>query len=745
MKLKVLAVLGAAGLLARCGSTPENVDIFNDSARDNYYETLFGTETDDNVYWSQVAAYYGFAQAEDASLAKIGAALATPPTLYSAGSATDEQLAAIPNGEALKAEYDALRTAVAADAIGAGIQAQCGEVVGITNDAPSALNTGFKINADGTTTTLPVAHRIFRYKLKNADGTTETNTRSAVLTIPSTAPTELSPVMIYGHTSTKGLSYGEIAKLFGDLQSAVIIAAPTFPGERLFVASTDTSQATCRSDNLAGDAATAAGVEDDTCGDSVTHAFPSETQTGSHIWDDDVTEMVGLANCLNKAYLESLSSPNINALTRTTGINEFDTDNPGNAFPVNGTVDFKTSVSDKMKSVKVTTANGVLQFPYMMFGGADRGALTAQLAVARAGVMLKDISAGADSALVQAIGATAAAPFPTALVNIGGNYSTTMGVNRVALHSMITSNARFDPVPGWAYLRNSTFAEFRTSTGEDVTEDGELTAERMRALAVEISKRDMVMMEQFVPVALRNWTATNDNDTTTAKGTSIVLHPTQDAVVSYGNAQIAQAVKNNVQIGIAANNEKAETDATKIPGYFHAVYAFQDPTAANWFNCKTGEQSTKALQDACAEGFSRSGQASIDDWDGRVYVGINTDPKDEITDNFNHVGDLSFLGGALASISAEEAAVATNPSTGNDTFQSKVTDTCWGKTEPAKLQGAHVYWGVELFNSKVVDGADNKEPAYPGTYNPEPLTAITPSIVAGSSFLYHTYCIASES
>ena len=719
MKLKIVAAVGAAALLARCGSTPENVDVFNDSARDNFYETMFGTESEDNVYWSQVAAYFGFSAAADAKLSSIGAALATPPALYTAGSTPDDKLDDA--GKALKAKYGELKTAVAADAIGAGIQAQCGKVVGMTTGAYNAATNGAKApNDEGTDTIdIPATVRVFKYKLRNADGTVEDKVRTALVTVPNAKPTNGAPVLFYGHASVNGLSYGEIIKLFGKLQVNMVIAAPTFPGERLCSPDTDTSAGTCT--------------------DAKTLAAPIEAQTGSHIWDDDATEMIGLANCLNEAYLTAKAGAA--ATPPTTPISGLSP----TTLAVEGSFDFKAEIGDKVKTAKVTTASGVLEIPYQIFGGADRGALTAQIAVARAGVMLKDLAAGAESAIVGVVGATAAAPFPNALVNIGGNYSTTMGLNRVALHSMITSNIRFDKSPGWAVLRNTTFADFRTATGDDVT-DGQLSDAKMKELAVEIAKRDMVMMEQFNAVSLRNWTAANDIDPATAKGSAIVLHGTQNAVVGYGQAKIAQAVRNNVQNGVAAQNATAASDATKVPGYYHAVYAFQDPTADNWYNCKTTAPTTAKLITACAEGLDRSGMAEAD-WDGWIYVGINTNTDDEITDNYNHVGDASFLAGALASISAADAAIVADATAGSDFYQNFVT-TC-AAVLPSPLGGAALYMGVELFNEKSAEVEAevkvNAEAAYPGGYNEAAIPTLTPAAIAGSFLTYHSACIAPQS
>ena len=107
-------------------------------------------------------------------------------------------------------------------------------------------------------------------------------------------------------------------------------------------------------------------------------------------------------------------------------------------------------------------------------------------------------------------------------------------------------------------------------------------------IAAEIASRDMVFMEQFVPVVLRDWG--NESDTAaTAKGISITLHPTEDVVVPFTQARIGDGTKANIQLAVAAQNATTQT----IPGYYHATFAFQAPSSvtsndvvlSSWNDC----------------------------------------------------------------------------------------------------------------------------------------------------------------
>ena len=114
----------------------------------------------------------------------------------------------------------------------------------------------------------------------------------------------------------------------------------------------------------------------ETCSDSDVLVSAPETQTGNHIWDQDANEMLGLYSCL------------VTAATLASGglLNTLDaTLQP----TTTADTEFLTEIWAKMKTIDNSFANDQ---PYTIFAGADRGALTAQIALARAGYYLYDTS-----------------------------------------------------------------------------------------------------------------------------------------------------------------------------------------------------------------------------------------------------------------------------------------------------------------------------------------------------------------
>ncbi|NRA65060.1 MAG: hypothetical protein HRU19_11300 [Pseudobacteriovorax sp.] len=669
MKIKYLIPLTSLGLLSACGSTPENVDVFNDTARDAYYETFQSSDAEKQV-WLDLSNFYGFAVPDDAETVSISGALATSPTLYGSIGTSGENT-----------DYDGLLAGIAGDLVPKAVTSQCGGIVGITpaNQALKAVS--------GTPGAAAAKYHYFQYKLKNADGTPEDATRTAIITIPDTGAGAGGPypLTIYGHGSQTGLGYGEIYTVFDLLQEWTIIAAPTFPGEPLCAADYETSEGVCTGDNLL--------------------AAASSTQTGTDIWDNDVTEVIGLHNCLTSA-VGGLPVPNLNA-DFTAG---------------NGNFDIANDFTAKLKTVKATSDTSL---PYTIFAGADRGALTVQLATARIGFYLQD--AASESSLVTAYKtsisdtSTQIYPFPSAILNLGGNYSMTMGLNRVALHSAITNNTRFDALPGWATLRAGLFNQYRETTNEATTTE----------IAVEISKRDMVFMEQFVPIALRDWSNASPV-ADAAKGQALTLHPTQDLVVRYAQARIADGTRANIQLAVAANNAAAETDATKLPGYYHTVYAFQDPTVANWYDCKNGTSTEEAVVAACAASLDSAGGDETT-WDGWTYLGIDTEANE-----FNHVSNTSFTSGSLVSATAAQAAlIADATANGSDIYNTAVG--CASPLNNDSINGATRSFAAPLFN-RATD-----ETAYSGAYNASGIATSTPPGVAFGFFVYHNICTDNNS
>lgn len=625
--------------LLSCGKLPENVDVYNDAARDGYYQEAYGEDSVQH-YWTDVVDFFGFATSEGASSTEIATALGTTPTLYSENIGSDEP----------SSEYQSLLEAVGTKLIPSAVTSQCGEVVGI-----GPANTGF--TASGSLST--VEYRYFRYKLKDSSGTTEDEIRTGLLTIPTSAGSY--PIVLYGHGSVTGLGYREVTGVFDSLQTAVITASPTFPGEKMCGPTDELGTSTCEDETTVADAIA--------------------TQTGAHIWDQDVNEFLGLYSCLATA----IAMGTINQLDATLS-------------SASGTYSTTTGIAANLKTIDNSYATDQ---PYVLFAGADRGALTAQLALARVGYYLYDASLGEDSNIASyktgiSDSSTQIYPFVSGILNLGGNYTLTMGRNQVSLHSVVTDNPLFDELPGWALLRASLFNTYREPDDETP----------IATIAAEIAARDMIFMEQFVPIALRDWGHASDTDED-AKGLAVTLHGTEDQIVPFTQARIGDGSRSAIQDAVEALNAETQT----LPGYNHATYAFQATT--DWYDCDSATDAT--ILAACES-----------DTDGWVWSGDS--------DDYNHVSDDSFLDGALASITDAQDSIINSTQDSSISITNFTTATTCISTASSSLSTASKYFAAPVFNRL------STESVYSGTYNESASTGITPASIAASFILYHVAC-----
>ncbi|SMF55069.1 hypothetical protein [Pseudobacteriovorax antillogorgiicola] len=647
------------GFIISCGSDPENKGLDDDDATDAFYENeqSGNAASSGSQIWLSISDFFGFPQAEDAESSSIVTALGTAPTLYSEniGSSTPSD------------NYSSLLTAFGTKMVQSAVNSQCASITGISQSF-----TGFGSTGSALTNSV----RYMSYRLYGTDGVAETTDRYAVLSIPAGATPQ--PLIMYAHGSTVGLSYSEIAGTFDTLQAGNFIAAPTFPGEKLCSPTVTLST--------------------ETCSDSNTVAAATSTQSGADVWDGDVRELMGLWNCL--ATLKAAADASAGLYTSVAELNASTLATTG------GTVNMEALVDTEMASVNVSIST--TDVPYTLLIGADRGGLTATLAAARSGYFLYDQSLGDNSTIASyktQINSTLtiSSILPIAVGTLGSNYSLTMGLNRVGLHSAITSNTVFDALPGWALLK-AFFSQYQSADSTATTAQ----------IAAEIASRDMTFMEQFMPVSLRNWGATDANETTSdGAGTFITLHPIDDIVVAYSQAQIGDGVRENILTGLEASNSAG---TTALPGYNHAVYAFQ---ASDDFYVE------------CANDDGTYSESCASDADGYVYTGGGDSNNDGIVDDLNHVSNSSFLNGQLVSLTESQSAIAagTTANTAVDAATPCVTayTTGAGSTVPSTASGA-------LF-APLLARADG-ESAYSGAYSSTKYS-VTPAVIAGSLISYH--------
>jgi hypothetical protein len=431
------------------------------------------------------------------------------------------------------------------------LKTQCASIVGITAGSTA-------VDKDGEEVTGTKYHTI-KYRLKDAEGNAEEIDRVGLLV----SPAQEGPLVMYAHGDAKGLAYAEIAGMFDGLQANHFIAAPSFPGEPL----------------LSG-----------TGSDAEALNTPETTQNGQSMFNEDVREFIGLHNCI----FANLSGdiPELDAST----LEPKDTNLSANPFSTK----IKTANAKNLVD-QINTQLGPLyaSFPYSYAIGVDRGGLVAQLATARSGYYLQnasDLDSNFPSYLM----------LPSALVTLGTQYTFMMGTNLLAFQQMLTgtvADSAFGQIPGYSQL------------GSLFNEDGSSDPAFSTAadVATQLAIRDMGYMSAFIPAALRDWTQTSASAlATTAKGTILNFHGTNDAVASFSQSTISYNFRNTV-----LQNDAIGTSA---PGYNHALYAIQAPDS--FFTDCTTNDAGKCFND----------------------------------EDYNHVSDTSFLGGAVVGLSQSQLA-----------------------------------------------------------------------------------------
>ena len=664
--------LASAIVLNACGSDPSNEGLGNDELRDNFYYP--GQSQASSSAWDDVAGLLGMGanKADDADA--LATELATAPTIYS-------------NTDTSDANVVAFQQAVGTKLVTGAVQSQCASVVGIS-DPETAYYTDSSTGND-VALTGAVNYYYMKYKLTNpATGQAEDNARVGIIVAPA-ATAGNYPLVMYGHGGASGLAYSEIASLFGALQTKAIIAAPSFPGENVFCSANTTTGEDC-SDYTSSLVHTAA-----------------ETQSGAHIYDQDVIEYQGMYNCIAyelgrlSALGGSYTLPKLDTTLTATNTNYTALDLPF----YNGT----KSINIATTTIELASSASV---PYTLLVGADRGGFVAQLAAARSGWYSFDRAKDADSSsdTSSSINSTLTSlsmstsnfvqPTPVGVMALGANASMTMGLNRVALQYMVldlVDSTPFSQLPGYALL-GDLFAQYGNGA------EGWTTAKA----AGEIAVRDYAFLGTFAPLAVRDWTEADEYNTTTAKGEMIRLHGISDVVVDYSQAKIGDGIASAVNTYyLDTYNASVSVDQQKVPGLLNSTFAFQ---AADTFYDASGEFTS--------------------DTDG-----------DGSADDYNHVSDASFLTGKLVGLATEHAAViAADGSDDNanqtiETFAAGIASGSNGLLDKTATRASF----YPVFNRKTTtafDGTKVEETAR---------TDATPVDIAASWIIFHGLKAANSS
>lgn len=397
------------------------------------------------------------------------------------------------------------------------------------------------VDTDGTTAVAAKVYKM-KYKLRSSASVTEETARTALLVIGDSCSNNCQMVA-YGHGGDRGLTYSEIYKNFGALQASKIIVAPTFPGEPLCKTSVSSTS----------DKTACAGTDD-----------VLEAPVGTSIpWDNDVDDLMGAQSCLVKAALLSGS--------------------------------FGSSLYSKINGKWKPTGGGNTfnNAPLTFLAGSSRGALVANLAMARAGAALT----GALTAYTNAGGGLAgqgaalqyiatntgesyaggaaglalltATTLPSCSIHNFGPAGSTMGVGRVIAELLVKGNAsksNLYGLPGVPQL-DAIMADYRNGT---IDKDAAVKL---------IAKRDVPLNSALMHGALRKWAdfALGTAATSNTSGKMLVLHGEKDKVVPVSDTQILA----NVFMG---GYLKIQSDATlraQTPGFLVTPVVFQFPSTAD--------------------------------------------------------------------------------------------------------------------------------------------------------------------
>jgi hypothetical protein len=426
---------------------------------------------------------------------------------------------------------------------------------------------GFKLGSDGAPTNLGKGDLTTKIYLMSYRLGSDAADRYALFSVPQTSPTadvgavkpdgdgtEYGyPLAVYAHAGTD-VTYGEVAKIFGDLQLNHIILAPAFPGENLCVAP-ESGKLTCNSPD-AGKTFTSTGT-----------STPFVT---------DVTDLQGAYECVKSKLVAGLSG---GGFTSGSG---------GATIAITS----YAKISQKLYATGVAANNASLYGPAVqplsyMFG-FGRGANVATLALNRMGIVNSILSStktdtdtvNAQTAVNTGAGITTPQAFSCSML-VGGNYTYAHGRNKLYFERWVkgtsgiisdTAAAQLDAIPGFASIR--TTIEAKKAEGADETAKATLIANYIKSI-------DTAFNTTMIHAAVANWgkvyqtkylaavaEATNDvtkaalakTTLAAAQGAGLILNGTSDKVADVSNSMVLSGIAGTVTATIA--KEKANADST---------------------------------------------------------------------------------------------------------------------------------------------------------------------------------------
>jgi hypothetical protein len=455
--------------------------------------------------------------------------------------------------------------------MGSALATQCAEITSFDSGSTAQYYETNGAATDLAANGVPLAkYHVMKYKLYDASGVKESNERSAIVVVPTVVPGANPgpwPLIMYAHDYGFGLAYQEISAVFSKTQASFVIAAPTYPGEPL-----------C-GQIAPGSLSCASGT-------------PLAAAVGTQSYYDwDVNELLGLHNCvqryLGEAAATSGSNPFVGKVTQYFTPTDLTAIATATALGAGATPEqlaaaqaaqAKMDAIDGLHYQYYQTSNpGQFAFPVKtVVSGVGRGALVAQLAVARSGIYVADLGSKSATVTPQLDTLVAASQWAAAkgsstrfipmlaegLATIGSPSSLTVGQSRAYLEMMVKGQAAhttFYSVPGVAGL-----APLLSQIGA-----GTMSAANG---AIEIALRDMTYMFKYTAGGLREW---QGSAVSKVKGHILMLHGTEDKLFPFTDSFLAYNLYLNTANTLAGLGANAPA-----PGFYVGLYGFQPPESS---------------------------------------------------------------------------------------------------------------------------------------------------------------------
>jgi len=422
-----------------------------------------------------------------------------------------------------QAAYTAKLGVIAQDYVAKAYATRCGAIDSIKKISNASLldRTTLKVTEEKGAEVY-----LMKYRLQGSkDGTPEAKAlqRAGLIVVP-TDTAKKYPLVAYGHGGASGLNYTELQLIFAAQQLSHVIVAPTFPGEPL-----------CKTSDCSGKHA------DEVKGLA---AVP---------YINDVDELLGIQDCVVRAAYAVSVVPTLNAVG-LKAVEGADAESQALAKKIGGAV----------LPIGGTDLTSAFQ-PVSYIAGTSRGALVAQLALAKTGGALNGYAAaaaagkkaaadaGADAAAQQAAAVTAIAQTfgpkyisPAKFVCALDVFGPTTFVStqyRLGLQAFVRgygSETSFALLPTGKEL-NALFKKY--GEGQAIWEGADpkkkyTDKELAENTALQLWKADGPMQAPFILGALRNWKGGADKKT----GALLMVHGEKDMVVPVSQSQFASTV-----------------------------------------------------------------------------------------------------------------------------------------------------------------------------------------------------------